>query len=114
MIVLSALVPDKFLSTDNFLNVFRRSSVNAIIAVGIPISVVIAAVLIVLASVVLKYTTLGRYTYAIGNNRAATLYSGVNVERNLTLIYTLSGALVGIASMIATSRTVSAQPTAGI
>jgi len=34
MIALSVLVPDKFLSADNFLNVFRRSSVNAIIAVG--------------------------------------------------------------------------------
>jgi ribose/xylose/arabinose/galactoside ABC-type transport system permease subunit len=36
------------------------------------------------------------------------------VDRNLTVIYTLAGLLVGIAAMIATSRTVSAQPTAGI
>ncbi len=81
---------------------------------GMPISVVIAIVIILLASLVLKHTTLGRYTYAIGANRLATLYSGVNVNRNLTIIYTLGGALVGLAAMIATSRTVSAQPTAGI
>lgn len=80
---------------------------------GIPISIIIALVLAVIASVVLRQTILGRYTYAIGANRQATLYSGVNVNRTLILIYTLSGALVGMASMIATSRTVSAQPTAG-
>jgi ribose/xylose/arabinose/galactoside ABC-type transport system permease subunit len=80
---------------------------------GIPISILIALAIVVVASVILKHTTLGRYTYAIGANRQATLYSGVNVNRTLVIIYTLSGALVGMASMIATSRTVSAQPTAG-
>ena len=224
LIALSVLVPDKFLTADNFLNIFRRSSVNAIIAVGmtaiiisggidlsvgsmmavagmvgawtmhkiggdtltvsamwlgtfagmatgmlagflngalinglklppfiltlgtmsafrgiayvmndgqpynvpgykylgdglivgVPISIVIALVIVVVAIVILNRTTLGRYTYAIGANRTATLYSGVNVTRNLIIIYTLAGLLVGIASMIATSRTVSAQPTAGI
>ncbi|HEU6446897.1 MAG TPA: ABC transporter permease [Verrucomicrobiae bacterium] len=81
---------------------------------GLSVSVVIAVVIVLIAVVVLNRTTLGRYTYAIGANRTATLYSGVNVTRNLTLIYTLSGMLVGVAAMIETSRTVSAQPTAGI
>ena len=81
---------------------------------GMPVSIVIAAVIVVIAIVILNRTTLGRYTYAIGANRTATLYSGVNVTRNLIIIYTLAGLLVGVAAMIATSRTVSAQPTAGI
>lgn len=81
---------------------------------GVPVSIVIAAAIILIAVVILNRTTLGRYTYAIGANRTATLYSGVNVTRNLTIIYTLAGLLVGVASMIETSRTVSAQPTAGI
>ncbi len=34
LLALSVLAPDKFLTADNFLNIFRRSSVNAIIAVG--------------------------------------------------------------------------------
>ena len=34
LIALAVLVPDKFLTADNFLNIFRRSSVNAIIAAG--------------------------------------------------------------------------------
>ncbi len=224
LIALSVLVPDKFLTADNFLNIFRRSSVNAIIAVGmtaiiisggidlsvgsmmalagmagawtmqhfggdnltagamwlgtfagiatgtlagflngalinglklppfiltlgtmsafrgisyvmndgepynvpgykylgdgelfgLPVSIVIAGVIILAAIFILNRTTLGRYTYAIGANKTATLYSGVNVTKNLIIIYTLAGLLVGVAAMIATSRTVSSQPTAGI
>lgn len=81
---------------------------------AVPISVVIAAGIIVLASLTLRYTPLGRYTYAIGSNREAAFHAGIGVERNLTAVYTLAGLLVGVAAMIATSRTVSAQPTAGI
>jgi ribose/xylose/arabinose/galactoside ABC-type transport system permease subunit len=81
---------------------------------GVPASVLMALGIVVLAALVLRYTPLGRYTYAIGSNREAAFHAGVNVERNLTLIYTLCGLLVGLAAMIQTSRTVSAQPTAGI
>jgi ribose/xylose/arabinose/galactoside ABC-type transport system permease subunit len=81
---------------------------------GVPASVVLAAVIVAFASLLLRYTPLGRYTYAIGSNREAAFHAGVNVDRNLTAIYTLGGLLVGVAAMIATSRTISAQPTAGI
>jgi ribose/xylose/arabinose/galactoside ABC-type transport system permease subunit len=81
---------------------------------GVPVSVLIAAVIVVLAFLMLRYTPLGRYTYAIGSNREAAFHAGVNVNRNLTAVYTISGLLVGVAAMIAASRTVSAQPTAGI
>jgi ribose/xylose/arabinose/galactoside ABC-type transport system permease subunit len=81
---------------------------------AVPVSVVIALGLVVVAAMGLRYTALGRYTYAIGSNREAAFHAGIRVERNLTAIYTLSGLLVGVAAMIATSRTVSAQPTAGI
>jgi ribose/xylose/arabinose/galactoside ABC-type transport system permease subunit len=80
----------------------------------IPASILIALLIVVLASLVLRFTPLGRYTYAIGSNREAAFHAGIAVDRNLTVIYTLAGLLVGIAAMIATSRTVSAQPTAGI
>jgi len=84
------------------------------VVLGIPISVLIFAIIVGIASFLLRYTRLGRYTYAIGSNREAAFHAGVNVERNLIYIYTFTGLLVGIAAMIATSRTVSAQPTAGI
>ena len=81
---------------------------------GMPVSIIIAAVIVLAAIFILRRTTLGRYAYAIGANRTGALYSGVNVTRNLVIIYTLAGLLVGVAAMIATSRTVSSQPTAGI
>lgn len=84
------------------------------IVLRIPISVVMFAVIVAIASFLLRYARLGRYTYAVGSNREAAFHAGVNVDRNLIYIYTLTGLFVGIAAMIATSRTVSAQPTAGI
>ncbi len=86
---------------------------NGIVA-GIPVSVIMFVAIAVLAFLTLRYTKLGRYTYAIGSNREASFHSGINVDRNLIWIYTLTGFVTGIAAMIATSRTVSAQPTAGI
>ena len=87
---------------------------SLVIPHGFPISVVIFAVLIVVAGFLLKYSRLGRYTYAIGSNREAAFHSGINVDLNLTAIYALTGLFVGIAAMIQNSRTVSAQPTAGM
>jgi len=84
------------------------------LAGGIPVSIIIFAAAIAAAMFILKYTPLGRYTYAIGSNREAAFHAGVRVEKNLTWIYTIVGLLVGIASMIQVSRTVSAQPTAGL
>lgn len=95
-------------------NVPSYKYLGAGVVLGIPVSVVIFAVIIAVASFLLRYSRLGRYTYAIGSNREAAFHAGVNVDRNLIYIYTLTGFFVGIAAMIATSRTVSAQPTAGI
>jgi ribose/xylose/arabinose/galactoside ABC-type transport system permease subunit len=81
---------------------------------GVPVNVLIFALIALLAFLLLRYTPLGRYTYAIGSNRRAAFYAGVNVNRNLIAIYAITGLFVGIAAMIQTSRTISAQPTAGI
>ena len=80
----------------------------------IPISIIIFAGVVGVAFFCLRYTRLGRYTYAIGSNRQAAFHAGVNVDKYLIYIYMFTGLLVGVAAMIATSRTVSAQPTAGI
>ena len=84
------------------------------LVLGIPISILIFVAVVAAAMFVLKYTRLGRYTYAIGSNKDAAFHAGINVDRNLIWIYALTGFLSGIAAMIQTSRTVSAQPTAGI
>jgi ribose transport system permease protein len=48
---------------------------------------------------VLHYTVLGRYIYAIGGNRDAAQYSGINVKRVETLTYVISAGTGGIAGV---------------
>jgi len=85
-----------------------------VVSHGIPVCIILFAVIVVIAGFVLKFTRLGRYTYAIGSNRQAAFHAGINVDKTLIAIYTLTGLVVAIGALIATSRTVSAQPTAGI
>ncbi len=80
---------------------------------GIPVSVILLFAAMGLAMFLLNYTRPGRYTYAIGSNEEAAFYAGINVRNYKLFIYTFSGLLVGLAAMIAVSRTISAQPTAG-
>ncbi len=81
---------------------------------GIPISVVLFLAVIAVAGGILQFTRFGRHTYAIGSNVEAAHHAGVRVDRTLIGIYTLGGLLTGLGAMIAMSRTVSAQPTAGV
>ena len=81
---------------------------------GIPSSVILLVIVMAAAGFLLKRTRFGRYTYAIGSNVQTAFHAGVNVNKMLVLIYTLTGALVGLASMITVSRASSSQPTAGI
>ena len=81
---------------------------------GIPSSVILLVIVMVTFWFLLKHTRFGRYTYAIGSNVQTAFHAGINVNKTLVWIYTLTGALVGLASMITVSRASTAQPTAGI
>ena len=81
---------------------------------GIPSSVILLVIVMVAAWFLLKHTRFGRYTYAIGSNTQTAFHAGINVNKTLVWIYTLTGALVGLASMITVARASTAQPTAGI
>ena len=82
-------------------------------ALGVPVPVWMAAVLVLLCSVMSKKTRLGRYIYAIGGNEQTAKLSGVNVNRIKIVVYTMAGALSAVAGLITTSRLDSAQPNAG-
>jgi ribose/xylose/arabinose/galactoside ABC-type transport system permease subunit len=95
-------------------NVPEYTYLGSGIILGMPVSILIAFLIIIATFLTLRYTPLGRYTYAIGSNREAAFHAGISVRKNLTWIYTLTGLLVGVAAMIGTSRTISAQPTASL
>jgi ribose transport system permease protein len=81
---------------------------------GLPASVVIAAMVYLCAQFVLQRTRFGRYVYAMGGNEEATRLSGVNVRMHKTLVYGVSGLTSALAAVLLTARLNSAQPIAGI
>jgi len=91
---------------------FRFIGGGAILGMPFPIIVFIASVAI--ASFVLKYTRLGRYTYAIGGNEETVKLSGINTNFYKAAVYVISGAMAGVSALILTSRLNSAGPTAGL
>ncbi len=80
---------------------------------GIPVPIILMLVVYIVLYVVLKKTTFGRHTYAIGGNEEASRLSGLHVDRLKMYVYALTGTLSALAGLILTSRLNSAQPTAG-
>jgi ribose transport system permease protein len=61
--------------------------------------VLIFVIVGILAAYLLHFTVFGRYVYAIGGNRDAAEYSGINVKRVETLAYVISAGLAGVAGI---------------
>jgi putative xylitol transport system permease protein len=81
---------------------------------GIPMPVILLALVFGVSWWVLTRTRFGRYIYAVGGNPHAAKTSGLNVTRIRFMVYVISGALSGLAGMILSARTGSALPQAGI
>ena len=71
---------------------------------GIPWLVIIAAVVALLAGLLLGTTRFGRHTYAIGASEEASRRASIHVERHLTTVYVLAGALTGVAGFLSLAR----------
>lgn len=80
---------------------------------GIPYPVVVLMVLLVIFHFVASRTKFGRDVYAIGGNMEAARLSGINVKKNMLLLYTLTGALSAISGILLTSRLNGATSAAG-
>ena len=63
----------------------------------------------VLFWLILRFTLYGKHTYAIGSNEAAARMSGINVERHLMLVYVIAALLAGLAGLVLTARSQTAQ-----
>ncbi len=79
----------------------------------VPVPLVFMLTCALLMHFVLRRTKLGRYSYAIGSNAEAARCSGIRTGKVLLSIYSLAGALTGLAGMIEAARLVTGQPTAG-
>lgn len=71
---------------------------------AIPIPVVIAVVIALLAHFLLRYTFIGRQIYAVGSNIDAARYSGVKVNARVILAYIISVLCAVTVGMIQAAR----------
>ena len=80
---------------------------------GIPIPVIIVAVVALAAWVLLKKTPLGEYLLAVGGNEEAAYVAGVPIAITKITAYVISGVLAALASMILIGRLGAAEPILG-
>lgn len=69
---------------------------------------------VVASGILLALTTYGRALYAVGGNPEAARLSGIRTGFVRTSVFTLSGAMAGMAGLIAASRTGSMQASTGM
>jgi inositol transport system permease protein len=81
---------------------------------GVPIPVLLLAVVAALSHLFLSRFRHGRYLYAVGGNEDAARASGIDVTRVKTLAYTLCGSLAGLAGVVLAARITTGQPNAGV
>jgi len=70
---------------------------------GIQAPVLLLAIVAVAISYVSSNTRFGRYAYAIGGNREAARLSGVNINKNIFMIFVLMGFLCGVSGIVLAS-----------
>ena len=83
-------------SPDNFLKTLMLREPKPkwlVFAYGVWINIFLFLVMIIL----MRFSVFGRRIYALGANEEAARYSGINVIRNRILIFTLGGAMFGLA-----------------
>jgi len=113
-LVISGTRPIYFNDTPGFTAISQDSLIGELLpALPIPNAVLILFLVAIAAGLVLNKTLIGRYTFALGSNEEAVRLSGVNVVFWKIVVYTLSGAICGIAGLLIASRLNSAQPALG-
>jgi ribose/xylose/arabinose/galactoside ABC-type transport system permease subunit len=80
---------------------------------GVPIALLIFLVIALLVIVAVGYTSLGRSLTLIGYNPRAALYSGIAIRGSLTSVFTICGAMSGVAGVLLAGYYNSAQPDIG-
>ena len=80
---------------------------------GIAWLIVVSVGVLVVSTLVLRYTGFGRMVYAVGGNQEAARLAGINVTVVRASVYALAAGLAGLAGILNTSRLSAADPTAG-
>ena len=80
---------------------------------GLPMPVVVVAIVAILAGIMLRRTPLGEYLLAVGGNEEAARVAGVPIAATKMAAYAISGFLAALASLILVARLGAAEPILG-
>jgi len=80
----------------------------------VPFPVIEMIVLVVIFSLFLRYTVLGRQIYAVGSNEQAARLSGVSITRVKLFVYTITGLLCALAGIMLGGLLSTAATNAGV
>jgi ribose transport system permease protein len=71
---------------------------------GMPSSIIVMGVVMLIGFVILEYTKFGRNTYAIGGNAVASRLAGINVDKQRMLLFIVVSAAASMGGLIMLSR----------
>lgn len=80
---------------------------------GVPVSVLLMLLFVIVAYLFLEYTTMGRNMYMIGGNPEAAHLFGIPVNRYRVYAYAISGLFAALGGIILASRIGTGQVSAG-
>lgn len=98
----------------NFPEWYQEIGFGTIAGTPVPWSVVIFLLLFLGFALLLHWTHWGRSLYAIGNNREAARFSGIDVKRAVVGVFVASGVMSSIAAIVLTAYLASARSDTGI
>lgn len=85
---------------DYYNSPFYEIGNGSIPGIGIPFVGLILIALVLIVYYFAKHTKFGRKIYALGSNAKAASLAGINVPWTKVIIFTLAGALVGVAAVL--------------
>ncbi|WP_340160663.1 sugar ABC transporter permease [uncultured Hoeflea sp.] len=71
---------------------------------GLPISVLLLILIVIVMTIVARRTRLGRYIFATGGNPEAAALAGINTRLLTVKVFAIMGMLCAIAAIVASSR----------
>ncbi len=80
---------------------------------GVPNTIIIAAVVFAILWIVQRMTKLGKYMYAIGGDEALARQAGIKVDRIKIVVFVITGCLYGLAALMLLARLASSNPRTG-
>ncbi|GFI01806.1 ribose import permease protein RbsC [Lachnospiraceae bacterium] len=102
--IASMISQGKLMGISRDLQAFARTPWNYLLAV----------IAFALAVVILRYTKIGTYTYAIGSNESVAKNMGIRVDKYKVLAFAICGGFVGIMSILTISYGSSIQAETGM